>query len=122
MFIHILQKMRYNQENKENVNRTDMETPKKQSKKKNDVIEKTTNNKSLFSPDVKETYKDLQESQFSDIHFSFNEKDKTIKNSDSHNINVKLRKKRNEKKEENDKVQQESVEKVDRNVNRYKNR
>ncbi|XP_071561377.1 uncharacterized protein [Temnothorax nylanderi] len=103
-----------NQENKENVNRIDMETPKKQ-KEKNEAVGRIKNNRGLFSPEMRELYKDLEEGQLSDIYFSPKEKNTIAKNSQTNvdNINnVELKKKRKEKKEENDKKQPESTEKV----------
>lgn len=102
-----------------------METPKKQSRKKNETVEKIKN-KSLFSPDdmrqpMTKLYRHLEEGQLSDIYFSFNEKDTISKNSqtDSDNTNnMELKKKKKEKKEENDKEQQELTEKVERNENK----
>ncbi|XP_024894025.1 uncharacterized protein LOC112468880 [Temnothorax curvispinosus] len=103
------------QENKENVNRTDMETPKKQ-KEENEAVGRIKNNRGLFSPEMRELYKDhLEEGQFSDICFTPKEKNTRAKNSQTNveNINnVELKKKRREKKEENDKKQPESTEKV----------
>lgn len=102
--------MEYDEGNKENVT-TEVETPKKQGKKKNEPVEKAKKNKGLFSPDIEELDKDLKEYQFSDIHFSFNEINTIIKNSqtDSNNIdNVELKKKKKKEKIE----QQELTEKV----------
>lgn len=138
IFIDILQKSESNQENKENINRTDIETPKKQSRKKNEAVERTKDNRSLFSPDVhmRQHYKDLEEGHFNDIYFSFNENNTiTKKNLDSDkNDNIESKKKKKEKKEtgssntdnvefkkkkeENKKEQQESTEKVERNENK----
>jgi len=73
------QDVEYN-ENKENVNTTEMETAKKQSKKNNEAVEKIKKNKGLFSPDIRVLDKDLEEYEFSDIHFSFNERNTIIKN------------------------------------------
>lgn len=112
ILIDILQKSKSNKENKENVDRSDTETPKKQTRKKNEAVERTKNNKSLFTPDMKQLYRDLEEGQLSDIYFSFNEKDTITKNSqkDSDNMNNMELKKKKEKKEENE--QQELPEKV----------
>ncbi|XP_072767247.1 uncharacterized protein [Anoplolepis gracilipes] len=69
----ICQNQELKDENKENANKNDMETPKKQNTK-NEATNK--NLQSLFSPD--QTYKDLEETQISNIHFNFNNKNDTM--------------------------------------------
>ncbi|XP_077274488.1 uncharacterized protein LOC143904083 isoform X2 [Temnothorax americanus] len=82
-----------NQENKENVNGTDMETPKKQ-KEENEAVGRIKNNRGLFSPEEKNTIAKNSQTNIENVN------------------NVELKKKRRENKEENDKKQPESMEKV----------
>jgi len=113
--------MAYNQENKENKANI---TPKNQ-KKKIEAKEKTKNKRRLFSPNVTEIYKNFEESQLSDIHFSFNERNTIIKSSqtDSHNINnIELKKKEKEKKEENNKEKKEENNKEKKEENNKENK
>jgi len=123
IFIDILQKSAHNQENKENKANI---TPKNQNKKKNEAKEKTKNNRGLFSPNITEIYKNFEESQLSDIRFSFNrdvnrEKNTVIKSSqtDSCNINdTELKKKVKEKKKENNKEKKEENNKENKEENK----
>lgn len=89
-----------NEENKENVNRIDT-TPKRQIKKKGE--ERPKSNVGLFSPNVTEIDKNFEETQLSDVQFSFRESNTVIQNSQTNTqINsVELKKNRKQRREEN---------------------
>lgn len=108
--------MERNDENKENIKIAEMETPKKQSKKKNEALEKIKKNKGLFSPDTRELDKDLEEYQFSDIHFSFHEVNTISKDSQTNSNNIDMELKKKKKKEKENKEQQELTEKVKKKI------
>ncbi|EFN68931.1 hypothetical protein EAG_03508 [Camponotus floridanus] len=100
--------------NKENINKNDMEIPKKQ----NDTTEITKNFRSLFSPNMSETYKnddkykksykDLEETQIDDIYFNNMKDMENLQRDKTSNVtnNVTSRKQKKNK-------QQQSATKID---------
>lgn len=110
------QKFKHNYENKENVNKNDAGTFKKQNAKKSKAMGTVVNNKDLLKSDIeniyndtddKEKYKHVQEEYIDNIHSCFTENAENVKvqnlqaDSDCTNI-ATVKKKRKEKRQNND--------------------